>query len=113
LPGQNGIFRFLIDRPHNEKDKSHDARGIDTVRQGRNVVAAGAPAKPASNWIQGEIRRKLKEAGQEDVGASPIAAERLAGLIAEIESIARSLGARGGAGNDRLGQLESRERVFI
>ncbi len=30
------------------------------------VVRAGASAKAASNWIQGEVRRKLKEAGAED-----------------------------------------------
>jgi aspartyl-tRNA(Asn)/glutamyl-tRNA(Gln) amidotransferase subunit B len=33
------------------------------------TVAAGAIAKTASNWIQGEVRRKLKELGREDVSA--------------------------------------------
>jgi aspartyl-tRNA(Asn)/glutamyl-tRNA(Gln) amidotransferase subunit B len=50
------------------------------------TVAAGAPAKVVSNWIQGEIRRKLKESGHEDVAATPVSPARLAGLIAEIES---------------------------
>ena len=49
------------------------------------TVAAGAPPKAASNWVQGEIRRKLKELGQEDVAQSPIAPARLAELIALAE----------------------------
>ncbi len=31
------------------------------------TVAAGASPKAASNWIQGEVRRKLKDAGAEDL----------------------------------------------
>ena len=49
------------------------------------TVAAGAPAKAASNWIQGELRRSLKERGTEDTAAAPISPERLAGLIALVE----------------------------
>ncbi len=45
------------------------------------TVAAGAPAKAASNWIQGEIRRKLKDMGVEHVAGVPISPARLAGLI--------------------------------
>ena len=48
------------------------------------VVAAGAPAKLASNWIMGELARKLN-ARDVDIGASPIDAVHLAGLIALIE----------------------------
>ena len=33
------------------------------------MVAAGAPAKAASNWIQGEVRRKLKDLGARRHGA--------------------------------------------
>ena len=44
------------------------------------AVQAGASPKAASNWIQGEIRRKLNEAGAEDLAACPIAADRLAEL---------------------------------
>jgi aspartyl-tRNA(Asn)/glutamyl-tRNA(Gln) amidotransferase subunit B len=50
------------------------------------TVRAGAPAKSASNWIQGEVRRKLKDIGQEDLSAVPLSPERLAGLIGEIEA---------------------------
>jgi aspartyl-tRNA(Asn)/glutamyl-tRNA(Gln) amidotransferase subunit B len=48
------------------------------------TVAAGAPPKAASNWIQGEMRRKLKDAGADDVAGAPISPERLAGLIALV-----------------------------
>jgi aspartyl-tRNA(Asn)/glutamyl-tRNA(Gln) amidotransferase subunit B len=47
------------------------------------AVAAGAPPKPAANWIMGELARKLKEQGS-GIGASPIPPERLAGLIALV-----------------------------
>ena len=42
----------------------------------RRWSRAGAPAKAASNWIQGEVRRKLKELGAEDMAAVPIRAGR-------------------------------------
>ena len=49
------------------------------------AVGAGAPAKAASNWIMGELARKLKETGIE-VTRSPITPESLAGLTALIEN---------------------------
>ncbi len=45
------------------------------------VVAAGAPAKAASNWIQGELRRRLKDLGADDMAAMPCQPEALAELI--------------------------------
>src|SRR5262249_36371940 len=48
------------------------------------AVAAGAPAKAASNWIMGELARKLKEHGT-DVSASPLTAGRLAGLLVLVD----------------------------
>jgi aspartyl-tRNA(Asn)/glutamyl-tRNA(Gln) amidotransferase subunit B len=48
------------------------------------AVAAGAQPKAASNWIMGELARKLKAQGG-DIGASPVTAERLAGLLVLIE----------------------------
>jgi aspartyl-tRNA(Asn)/glutamyl-tRNA(Gln) amidotransferase subunit B len=50
-----------------------------------SVVAAGAPAKLASNWIMGELARKLKEDGR-SIDRSPLTAERLAGLIALVSN---------------------------
>jgi aspartyl-tRNA(Asn)/glutamyl-tRNA(Gln) amidotransferase subunit B len=49
------------------------------------VVAAGAPAKLASNWIMGELARKLKEAGA-DIADSVMPAHRLAGLVSLIDA---------------------------
>jgi aspartyl-tRNA(Asn)/glutamyl-tRNA(Gln) amidotransferase subunit B len=48
------------------------------------AVAAGAPAKAASNWIMGELTRLLNERGL-TITASPIDPARLAGLIALVE----------------------------
>jgi aspartyl-tRNA(Asn)/glutamyl-tRNA(Gln) amidotransferase subunit B len=45
------------------------------------VLAAGAPAKAAANWIQGEIRRRLKDLGADDMSAVPVSPERLAELV--------------------------------
>jgi aspartyl-tRNA(Asn)/glutamyl-tRNA(Gln) amidotransferase subunit B len=44
------------------------------------MIAAGAPAKAASNWIQGEVRRKLKDLGRDDLSGVPMPAAALAEL---------------------------------
>ena len=49
------------------------------------AVGAGAPAKAVSNWMQGEIRRRLKDAGVDDMKAVPVAADALAELISLTE----------------------------
>jgi len=48
------------------------------------AVHAGAPAKVASNWIMGELARKLKEQNA-DIASAPLTPQRLAGLIALID----------------------------
>jgi len=48
------------------------------------AVHAGAPAKAASNWIMGELARKLKEQNA-DIVSAPLTPPRLAGLIALID----------------------------
>jgi aspartyl-tRNA(Asn)/glutamyl-tRNA(Gln) amidotransferase subunit B len=50
------------------------------------VVAAGAPAKAAGNWIQGEVRRKLKDIGGEDFAGVEISAGAMASLVQLTES---------------------------
>ncbi|HUF48384.1 MAG TPA: Asp-tRNA(Asn)/Glu-tRNA(Gln) amidotransferase subunit GatB [Vicinamibacterales bacterium] len=50
------------------------------------MVAAGAPAKAAANWLSGEVWRRLKEGGAEDLSALPISAEALAELVQLAES---------------------------
>jgi aspartyl-tRNA(Asn)/glutamyl-tRNA(Gln) amidotransferase subunit B len=49
-----------------------------------SVVLAGAPGKPAANWIQGELLRLLNDAGKE-IAESPVAAAELAALIEKVE----------------------------
>ena len=50
------------------------------------MVAAGASAKLASNWLQGEVRRRLKDVGQDDMAQVPIPAESLAELVVFAEN---------------------------
>ena len=45
------------------------------------AIAAGASPKAAGNWIQGELRRKLKDVGAEDMAAVPFGADALAELV--------------------------------
>ena len=67
---------------------AYDATGLTRARQTGDwfaaVVAAGAPAKPAANWLMGEMARKLNDAGL-SLADSPITAVSLAGLIDLIE----------------------------
>jgi len=48
------------------------------------VVRAGAPAKPAANWIQVELLRQLNDAGKE-IAESPVPPAELAALVAKVE----------------------------
>src|SRR5262245_17689358 len=50
-----------------------------------STVAAGAPAKLASNWIMGELARKMNEENR-DIANPPLTAARLAGLIALVSA---------------------------
>ena len=49
------------------------------------TVAAGAPAKAASNWMSGEIRRRLKDLGSDNMTAVPVDPTALAELIGLTE----------------------------
>jgi aspartyl-tRNA(Asn)/glutamyl-tRNA(Gln) amidotransferase subunit B len=49
------------------------------------MVAAGAAPKAAGNWVQGEVRRKLKDLGAEDMTSVAISAEALASLVAIVD----------------------------
>ena len=50
-----------------------------------DAVRAGAPAKPAANWIQVELLRRLNDAGKE-IGESPVPPAELAALVGKVES---------------------------
>ena len=56
--------------------------GADYFEQ---AVAAGASAKAVGNWIQGEIRRRLKDAGADDMAIVPVPPEALAELVSLTE----------------------------
>jgi aspartyl-tRNA(Asn)/glutamyl-tRNA(Gln) amidotransferase subunit B len=45
------------------------------------TVAAGAPAKLVSNWMQGEIRRRLKDLGGDNMALVPVGPAALAELV--------------------------------
>jgi aspartyl-tRNA(Asn)/glutamyl-tRNA(Gln) amidotransferase subunit B len=49
------------------------------------MVTAGAPPKAAGNWIQGEVRRKLKSIGRDEIQAVPFGPEALAELVGLVE----------------------------
>jgi aspartyl-tRNA(Asn)/glutamyl-tRNA(Gln) amidotransferase subunit B len=49
------------------------------------VTKEGAPAKPASNWIQTELLRRLNDSGKE-IEASPVSPAALADLLKLVES---------------------------
>jgi len=49
------------------------------------MVAAGASPKAAGNWLQGEVRRKLKDLAAEDMTAVPIPAAELAALATIVD----------------------------
>jgi aspartyl-tRNA(Asn)/glutamyl-tRNA(Gln) amidotransferase subunit B len=49
------------------------------------MVAAGAPPKAAGNWVQGEVRRKLKSLGRDEMVAVPFRPEALAELVGLVD----------------------------
>ena len=68
----------------------YDANVIGRLLRGgaeyfERVVAAGVPAKAAGNWIQGELRRKLKDLGLEDCAESAVPAPALAELLGLVD----------------------------
>jgi aspartyl-tRNA(Asn)/glutamyl-tRNA(Gln) amidotransferase subunit B len=76
--------RFVADYGLPEYDAVQLTQSRDVAEYFEAVVAAGAPAKAASNWIMGELARKLKEQ-HTDIVASPVTAQRLAGLLALVD----------------------------
>ncbi len=59
------------------------AKVVCTKRVGTNVLWLPANAKLVSNWIMGEVSRRLN-AGELDIAKSPVSAAQLAALIARI-----------------------------
>jgi aspartyl-tRNA(Asn)/glutamyl-tRNA(Gln) amidotransferase subunit B len=76
--------RFVEQYALPEYDAAQLTQSRDVSAYFEEVVAAGAAPKAASNWIMGELARKLKEDNL-DIRSSPLTPDRLAGLLALIE----------------------------
>jgi len=77
--------RFVADFDITPYDAGVLVSSIALADYFEQVVRAGAPAKPAANWIQVELLRRLNDAGKE-IGESPVPAAELAALVGKIES---------------------------
>jgi len=76
--------RFVAQYALPEYDAVELTRSREAADFFEATVAAGAPAKPASNWIMGEVARTLHAAGA-TIGQSRVSPDALAGLIALVE----------------------------
>ncbi len=76
--------RFVAELALSEYDAAQLTQSRDMADYFEAVVKAGAAAKPAANWIMGELARVLNERGV-GIAASPIAPARLAELLSLIE----------------------------
>ena len=91
------IRSALPELPEARKARFRDAYGLseydaDVIVRLTNAAAyfedmvhAGASPKSASVWLQGEVRRKLKEIGEDDVGRAAVRADALAELAGLTE----------------------------
>jgi aspartyl-tRNA(Asn)/glutamyl-tRNA(Gln) amidotransferase subunit B len=80
------VARFVADHGLSDYDADVLVRLIPgAAAYFEGAVAAGASAKTASNWIQGELRRKLKEVGRDDVAAVPFGPAALAELTGLVD----------------------------
>jgi aspartyl-tRNA(Asn)/glutamyl-tRNA(Gln) amidotransferase subunit B len=77
--------RFVVQYALPEYDAGQLTQSRALADYFESAVAAGAPAKLSSNWIMGELARKLKEEDR-GIDASPLTADRLAGLIALVNN---------------------------
>ena len=78
------VARFLRDYGITPNDAGVLTRTRALAEYFEATVKAGAPAKAASNWISGEVLRRLNDAG-EDISDCPLAPVALAELLAKIE----------------------------
>jgi aspartyl-tRNA(Asn)/glutamyl-tRNA(Gln) amidotransferase subunit B len=76
--------RFVTQYALPEYDAVELTRSREVADFFEATVAAGSPAKPASNWIMGELARAL-HAASADVSRSKVSPTALAGLIALLE----------------------------
>ncbi len=77
-----------------------------------NVARAGAAAKSAANWIQGELLRLLKDT-EKEISESPVAPAELAALIAKVESGEINAGSRARKCSPRDGRSQLKPAAEI
>jgi aspartyl-tRNA(Asn)/glutamyl-tRNA(Gln) amidotransferase subunit B len=82
LPGAMAA-RFERDDGLSAYDAAMMAQSLPFARYYEAVKTAGAPAKPAANWLMGEVSKRLN--GEErQIDAAPVGAGALAALIGRI-----------------------------
>jgi aspartyl-tRNA(Asn)/glutamyl-tRNA(Gln) amidotransferase subunit B len=77
--------RFVTAYGLSEYDADVIVRLAGAAAYFERMVAAGAAAKTAGNWVQGEVRRKLKDLGSEDMTTVKISPEALAALVVIVD----------------------------
>ncbi|CAB1367741.1 Asp-tRNA(Asn)/Glu-tRNA(Gln) amidotransferase subunit GatB [Denitratisoma oestradiolicum] len=77
--------RFEADYGLSAYDAAGLTASLDTARYYEAVVAVVGKisAKPAANWVMGEVAARLNKEGL-DIGASPVSATQLAGVVLRI-----------------------------
>jgi aspartyl-tRNA(Asn)/glutamyl-tRNA(Gln) amidotransferase subunit B len=78
-------WRFVEDYKLPEYDVALLTQSVDLADYFEQVAQASGYAKASSNWIMGEVARKMKELGVK-IGEIRIRPEALAGLIKLVES---------------------------
>jgi aspartyl-tRNA(Asn)/glutamyl-tRNA(Gln) amidotransferase subunit B len=73
--------RFVSQYGLSEYDADVIVRFAGAAAYFEAAIVAGAAPKAAGNWIQGELRRKLKEVGADDMSAVPFPPDALAELV--------------------------------
>jgi aspartyl-tRNA(Asn)/glutamyl-tRNA(Gln) amidotransferase subunit B len=83
LPGAMAA-RFEREDGLSAYDAQMMAQSLPFARYYEAVKAAGAPAKPAANWLMGEVSKRLN-AEERTIDAAPVPAATLAALIARVQ----------------------------
>jgi len=77
--------RFVVDYGLSDYDAGQLTASLDTARYFEEVVAAAgaAQAKPAANWVMGEVAARLNRE-EKAIASSPVSPPQLAGVLARV-----------------------------
>ncbi|NBY53522.1 MAG: Asp-tRNA(Asn)/Glu-tRNA(Gln) amidotransferase subunit GatB [Betaproteobacteria bacterium] len=77
--------RFAADFGLSAYDAAQLTSSLETARYFEAVVAAAGPAqaKPAANWVMGEVAARLNRE-EKSIAASPVSSAQLAGVLARV-----------------------------